>query len=123
TSRRSGAAATCCVTRQRKRPPPDAAGGSPRRPRSVLQLAPDGRVVGGPFSAARRLVDVAGDQPVRSLGAQHQVIDAQAHVLAPGPGLIVPERIADRVWVQGTIGVGEAEIQKLPELGPAFGPA
>ena len=39
------------------------------------------------------LVDAGGDEPVGGLRRQQQMVDADAVVLLPGAGLIVPEGV------------------------------
>src|SRR4029077_10978723 len=50
-------------------------------------------VIRGFFPAAHVPVDVDLDQPIGRLWGQQNVVDADAVVLRPGAGLIVPERI------------------------------
>src|SRR5579875_2735003 len=79
------------------------------------ERAPDRRVVGRLLFRARRLVDLAGLEPVRRLRAEHQVIDAQPLVAMPAPGLIVPEAVAMRLGMEGTERVDITEIGDGPE--------
>ena len=65
-----------------------------------------GRLLPGPHM----LVDAGAGEPVGGLRRQQQVIDADAVVLLPGAGLIVPERVERRPSVVGANRVGQAEI-------------
>ena len=64
---------------------------------SVRQIDPDRNVVRRFLPIAHMLVDAARDQPVGGARRQQQVIDADAVILLPGAGLIIPERIKARV--------------------------
>ena len=50
-------------------------------------------VVGRLFPSAHVLVDAGADEPVGGLRRQQHMVDADAVVLLPGAGLIVPERV------------------------------
>ena len=66
------------------------------------------------------LVDAGGDQPVGGLGREQQVIDANAVVLLPGAGLIVPEAV-EAASVRGRAhGVRQAEVRQRPKPGARF---
>ena len=61
-------------------------------------------------------VDAGIDQPVGGLRRQQQVVDANAVVLLPGAGLIIPERIKVAGIARRADGVGEPEIEQRAEL-------
>ena len=61
-------------------------------------------------------VDAGIDQPVGGLRRQQQMIDADAVVLLPGAGLVIPERVEVGCVADGADGVGEAEIGQRAEL-------
>ena len=60
------------------------------------QIDPDRHVVGRLLPGAHVLVDARRGEPVGGLRRQQQVVDADAPVLLPGAGLIVPERVEAR---------------------------
>ena len=61
-------------------------------------------------------VDAGIDEPVGGLRRQQHVVDADAVVLGPGAGLIVPERVEAAGVAAGADRVGEAEIGQRAEL-------
>ena len=63
-------------------------------------------------------VDAGIDQPVGGLRRQQQMVDADAVVLLPGAGLVVPEGVEVAGVADGANGVGEAEIGQRAELLP-----
>ena len=64
--------------------------------RSIVQIDLDRHVVGRLVPAAHMLVDAGIDEAVGRLRRQQQVVDADAVVLLPGAGLIIPERVERR---------------------------
>src|SRR5215472_13909344 len=76
------------------------------------ELAPDRRVVRGAVLGPRPLVDVAGGDPVRCLWRQQEMIDSQAFVAVPAPGLIIPESVAMRFAMEDAVSVGQPEIDQ-----------
>src|SRR5262245_12101062 len=84
-----------------------------------LQLAPHGGVIGGLVQPAWALVDIRGGEAVGGLGREQEMVDAQALVLLPAAGLIVPIAVAMRLGMQRAEGVDEAEIDEAAEVGPA----
>src|SRR6266545_8048974 len=58
-----------------------------------IQLAPHRNVVGRVGPAAFGLVDAGGGEPIGGLRREQEVVDAQAPVLRPAAGLVVPERV------------------------------
>ena len=76
---------------------PAAGAGAPIRVlrlfRLQIELDPDRNMVGWLFPGAHMLVDAGGGQAVGGLRREQQMIDADAVVLLPGAGLVVPERI------------------------------
>src|SRR5215831_12459368 len=90
---------------------------SPGRPSPLdVQLDKDRHVIRGLLPAARRGIDLARLQPICRLRREQQVVDAQALVLLPGAGLIVPEGVAVRLVVTGAERVGQAEIDERLEM-------
>ena len=81
---------------------------------------PDRHVIGRLFAFANIAVYVAGAEPVGGLGRKQDMVDADALVLAPGPGLVVPEGILPGLAVAGAEGIGIAQIfdpaQRRPGL-------
>ena len=65
-------------------------------------------------------VDAGIGEPVGGLRRQQQVIDADAVVLGPGAGLVVPERVEVGCVADGADGVGQAEIDQCAELLPGL---
>ena len=60
-------------------------------------------------------------QMIGGLRRQQDVIDADAVILGPGAGLIVPEGVAMGLGMAGAPGVGEAEIFDRPQRRARFG--
>src|ERR1043166_3837167 len=58
-----------------------------------IQVDPDRHVIGGALPGAHVLVDAGGEEPVGRLRRHQHVVDADAVVLLPGAGLIIPERV------------------------------
>src|SRR5262245_12675181 len=58
-----------------------------------LRLEPHRHMVRGLLPAARVLVDAGGEKPIGRLRGGQNVIDADAVILLPGTGLIIPERV------------------------------
>src|SRR3546814_18776399 len=77
-------------------------------------------LVGGLGLAARAAVDLAALQQVGGLRRQQEVIDAQALVVLPAAALVVPEGIEVRRAVQGTEGIGVAEVHERTDEAAAF---
>ena len=82
----------------RMRAPPRNSAGAAERRRDG-QLDPDGHVVGWLFPAAGEFVDAGRSKPIGCLGRSQDVVDADAVVLLPGAGLIIPER--KDAWTAG----------------------
>ncbi len=83
-----------------------------------LSSAMTGTCVGRFLPAADMLVDAAGDKLVGRFRRQQQVVDADAVVLLPGAGLIVPEGVLPLPHVAGAEGVGQPRRHELGELRP-----
>ena len=62
------------------------------------------------------LVDAGADQPVGGLRRQQHVVDADAVVLLPGAGLIVPEGVEAGSSVERAHGIGQAEMGQRAEV-------
>ena len=73
-------------------------------------------MIGGLVAATHLAVNGARLQSVRGLRRQQQVVDADAVVLGPGAGLIIPERVLVRLGIAGAEGIREAEIDELAQL-------
>ena len=58
----------------------------------------------------------AAVQPVGGLRRQQQVVDADAVVLLPGAGLIIPERVEARVVADRANRIGQPEIAEARKL-------
>ena len=56
------------------------------------------------------LVDAGGGEPVGGLRREQHVVDADAPVLLPGAGLIIPERVEAGVVADGADRVGQPEV-------------
>ena len=80
----------------------------------------DRDVVGRLVVGARALVDRGDFEAVGGGRREQQVIDADAVVLLPGAGLVVPERIMARLGMAGAQGVRQAEIDQTPIGSAAF---
>ena len=63
-------------------------------------------------------VDAGVDQPVGGLRRQQQMVDADAVVLLPGAGLVVPEGVEVGGVADRADRVGQAEIDQGAELLP-----
>src|SRR5204862_103498 len=85
-----------------------------------FQLAPHRHMVGGFFPSPHVLVDAAGDEAVGGLRRQKDVVDADAAILLPAAGGVIPKRIELRLRVAGPDGVGVAEIFQPSERRPRF---
>jgi len=83
-----------------------------------LELDPHRHVIGRLFPAADMLVDAGGGQRVGGRRRQQQMVDADAPVLLPGAGLVVPERVEPRPIGGGADGLGEAEVEEGAEPRP-----
>ena len=66
-------------------------------------------MVRGLLPAANVAVDDHAGQAVGGLRREQQVVDADAVVPLPGPGLIVPEGVAAGAPSAAMIGVGQAQ--------------
>src|SRR5262245_43294532 len=77
-----------------------------------LRLEPHRHMVGGLLPGARMPVDAGGKKPIGRLRGGQDVIDADAVVLLPGPGLIVPERVDPGLGQTCAHDVGEPEVEK-----------
>jgi hypothetical protein len=66
------------------------------------------------------LVDAGCHQPVGGLRGEEQVVDADAVVLLPGAGLIIPERIDAVRLCRGADGIREAEIGERAKACPSL---
>src|SRR6185437_2005061 len=82
--------------------------------------APHRRVVGPLVFAARPLVDVGVEQAVGGLRRAQQVIDAQALVAIPAPGLIIPEAVAMRLGMEDAERIDQAEVEEGAEAAARF---
>lgn len=86
----------------------------------------NGGVVGGFFFASGCGVYCAGTGSVRRFGGQEEVIDAQAQVLLPSSGLIIPEGVGTGIGVLGAedfrvalvenFAVGRAALRKVERV-------
>ena len=65
-------------------------------------------------------IDAGIDQPVGGLRRQQHVIDADAVILGPGAGLVVPEGVEVGGIAAGADRVGEAEIEQRAEFLPGL---
>ena len=74
------------------------------------QFAQNGNMVGWLLPTPDLALDGTADEAVRSLRRQQNMIDADAMVLNPCTGLIIPEGIAMRLGVAGPESVGQAQI-------------
>src|SRR5262249_44755256 len=77
-----------------------------------LRLEPHRHMVRGLLPAARVLVDTGGEKPIGRLRGGQNVIDADAVILLPGTGLIIPERVEPRSRQPCAHDVGETEIEE-----------
>ena len=59
------------------------------------------------FPASRKTIDSRGGHAVGGLRRQQQVVDADAVVLLPGPGLIVPECVDPGARMAGAYRIGQ----------------
>src|SRR5665647_3933894 len=91
-----------------------------RLPARDIQIDEHRHVVGRLVPGAHVIIDAGVGQPVGGLRRQQQVVDADAVVLLPGPGLVVPERVQVGSIAGGADGVGEAEIQETAEFLPGL---
>ena len=66
-------------------------------------------------------IDAASRHQIRSLRRQQEMIDANAVILVPRPGLIIPERIVERRRIGGAKRFGETKVLNLEKRGAAFG--
>src|SRR5262245_5880960 len=87
---------------------------------SNLYLDPDRHMVGRLLPSARKAIDACGGDSVGGLRREQKVIDADAIVLLPGAGLIVPERVDAGVRIDGADGVREPESEQGPVGSPAL---
>ena len=78
-------------------------------------------MVAGLLAAAIFLVDPGVEQPVGGLRRQQRMIDADAIVLLPRTGLVVPERVDAAGGMEGAQRVGEAEVENRAVLRPGLG--
>ena len=67
-----------------------------RSRRLEIEIGPNRHVIGRLLPGAHIAVDADIDQPVAGLRRHQQMIDAQAPVLLPGAGLIIPEGVLAR---------------------------
>src|SRR5262249_15470726 len=74
-----------------------------------FEIGPDRNVIRRLLPAAHVLVDADGDQPIGRLRRQQQMIDADAVVLLPGAGLVVPKRVRAGPVASGPDRVGQSE--------------
>ena len=77
-------------------------------------------MIGRLLAAAHALRDLHAAQPVRRLRRQQQMVDAQALVLLPGAGLIIPERIKPRRVADGAQRIGKSKRQQLAKIAVNF---
>ena len=77
-------------------------------------------MIAGVFLAADLAIDAGGEEPLRRLFAQEQMIDAQAGVARPAVPQIAPIGVDRRVGMQRANGVAPALIEKLREAGAGF---
>src|SRR6185369_4982378 len=74
-------------------------------------------MIGRLVAFADMLVDPAIAQPIQPLRREQNMVDADAVILAPGAGLIVPERILPGRLVTGAEGIGIAQMFDGSERG------
>src|SRR3954465_5365808 len=89
--------------------------------RLILQFDPGRGVVRGLLAAAILLVDAGIEQAVGGLGAEQEMVDAEARVALPAAGGVIPEGVEGAVRVAGADRVGPALVQDGAEGGAAFG--
>ena len=77
-----------------------------------VELAPDRDMVGRLGLAALVLVDADGREAVGGLRREQQMVDAQAVVLLPGAGLVIPVGVLRPLDMDGAHRVGQAEIEQ-----------
>src|SRR6185503_6683701 len=85
------------------------------------QFHPNGHVVGRLLPAAGELVDAGSVEAVGRLRRHQDMVDADAMVLLPGAGLVVPEGVDAGLRVAGAHRVGEAQVDERTERGPGLG--
>src|SRR6266481_3840568 len=83
--------------------------------RLEIEIGPDRHVVRRFFPGAHIAVDADIDQPVAGLRRQQQMVDPQAPVLLPGPGLVVPEGVLAGLVGHRSQGIGQPEAQERLE--------
>src|SRR5262249_39912740 len=92
-----------------------------RYPQPILRLDREIRpyrdVVGRLLPATHMLVDADRAEPVGRLRGEHEVIDADAVVLLPGTGLVIPESIEPGIVARGADRIREPEMHERSELG------
>src|SRR5436309_9533311 len=86
------------------------ASASPREfPTLSFDLHPGRRVVAGLVAAAIALVDAGVAEAVGGLGAEQEMVDAEARVALPAARGIIPEGVDRAFRIAGADRVGEAE--------------
>ena len=83
---------------------------------SIIQIDPHRHVVGRLFPGPHVAIDADAGEPVGGGRRQQHVIDADAVVLLPGAGLIIPERIEAGIVAGGAQRIGQAEIDQRAEF-------
>ena len=77
-------------------------------------------VVGRLFPSTDMPIDGRADEPVGGLRRQQDMVDADAVVLLPGAGLIVPEGVEVGAVAAGAHRVGQPEIDERPKSFPGL---
>src|SRR6266700_509825 len=89
---------------------------SRRSPWLEREIGYDRDMVGRLFPSADMSVDIYFDKPIRRLRGQQEVIDADAVILGPGSGLVVPECVEAAGVAAGADRIGQPEAAKRPKL-------
>ena len=88
---------------------------------SGVEFDPDGDVIGRFFATPDSAFDPAIFKQISSLRCQQVVVDANAVISLPGPGLVVPERVVFGASGAGAEGFCEAEVEEFSEGGAGLG--
>src|SRR5262249_17066677 len=76
------------------------------------EVRPYRHVVGWLFPGTHVTVDAGSRQPICRLRRQQQVIDADAVVLLPSAGLIIPERVESWCVAGRAHGIGQSDVEE-----------
>src|SRR5215831_210818 len=89
-------------------------------PSRDIQVDVDRHVIGWLVPAADMAVDARIDQAVGGLRRQQQMIDADAVILCPCAGLVIPKAVEVWIIAHSAYRIGQSEVDERTEFLPCL---